>query len=280
MLSLSEGPMMTAKSFLRVVCFSVFSVGLGAAAAQTSSPCTTMLMRAVGAASYGETPKDNSAYTATVKTTHEQKLADGNAIHLFVTTHQARDSAGRTWEENFVGCEIQPDGKREPLYRISVYDPTAKLNLSWTVGGRAPKVVQAVHQPVRPPVAPPSPELVRQQKAANRQEQARTGSRSENLGTRSVDGVLCDGSRTVRIIPAGEEGNDLPIEELDELWIARDLGLAMLRIDDDPRTGRNTVEVVDLKMAEPDASLFAPPAGYTLQEQSTKVLTSVGTGTQ
>jgi hypothetical protein len=234
----------------------------------------------VGATFYQPTAKDNSAYTATVKTSHEQKLADGNAIHTSATTRQARDSAGRTWAETSFGCGVLPDGTREPISRFTVYDPATRTTMFWQVGGQSQKVVQVMHQPEAPPMPPPSPEMMKRQVAANRQEMARTGSRSEKLGSRSIGGVLCDGTRTVHIIPAGEEGNDLPIEQVNELWIAHDLRLVMLSINDDPRTGRNTTEVVELDQGEPDASLFAPPAGYTLQEQNTKVLTSVGTGAQ
>ena len=37
----------------------------------------------------------------------------------------------------------------------------------------------------------------------------------EQLGKRNIAGVLCEGTRTTRTTPAGENGNDLPME-LDE----------------------------------------------------------------
>jgi len=41
----------------------------------------------------------------------------------------------------------------------------------------------------------------------------------------------------------------------------------VMAIDDDPRRGRTTMEYEELSVGEPDASLFAPPAGYTVQER-------------
>jgi hypothetical protein len=50
----------------------------------------------------------------------------------------------------------------------------------------------------------------------------------------------------------------------------------MLRIEDDPRSGRTAAEVTELDQHDPDPALFAPPPGYKLEEQitTTKPVTS------
>ena len=65
------------------------------------------------------------------------------------------------------------------------------------------------------------------------------------------------GRRTVRTIPAGQQGNDQPMEIVEEEWIAKDLGLMMLGINDSPLNGRTTSEVVEVNRGEPDAALLA-----------------------
>jgi hypothetical protein len=37
-----------------------------------------------------------------------------------------------------------------------------------------------------------------------------------------------------------------------------------MAVKDDPRIGRSTFEIEELTVGEPDASLFAPPAGYKI----------------
>jgi hypothetical protein len=54
---------------------------------------------------------------------------------------------------------------------------------------------------------------------------------------------------------------------MEEYWTARDTGIVMIHIEDEPREGRTTAEVTDLKLADPDPSLFAPPPDYKLVEQ-------------
>jgi hypothetical protein len=161
---------------------------------------------------------------------------------------------------------------------VSVFDPVARTNLNWQVGDdRQPKVVHVFHQPEMPsrPVTQPQqsgPEQVAQQqamKAAAKAQQAKTRNetRTEDLGVRDFDGVSAHGRRTTRTIPAGEEGNDQPLVVVDETWRSNEMGLTMMAIRDDPRTGRTVTEYEELMLGEPDPGLFAPPAGYTVQEQ-------------
>ena len=48
-------------------------------------------------------------------------------------------------------------------------------------------------------------------KLAQMQQPPRSESRTEDLGAKRLMGVLAVGSRMVRTIPAGEEGNDEPL---------------------------------------------------------------------
>ena len=264
---------MSTKTFRLVVGVTAVSALLGmAAGAQVTATCRGM--GSVGAVMYGGQSLKGVPYSATVKATRDQKLADGNAIHSSATTHQARDSAGRTMSQMSAGCTYGADGQLEPIVRVTVDDPESKTSLSWQANDLSRKVIRIVHQPEPVPLS--SAELAQLKQAAQMRPPSRTEVHSENLGSKIIVGVMADGTRTTRTIPAGEEGNDLPLETVEETWIARDLRLVMLRIYDDPRSGQNKIEVVELNQGEPDPALFAAPAGYSLEEQSVKAISSAG----
>jgi hypothetical protein len=262
---------MPAKTVGWVVGFA-FGVAGMAALAQAPNPCGVL---GGGNVMAGNAYKANVPYSATVQTTFERKLADGNAIHGSATTHQARDSAGRTRSEFSSGCVVGSDGQFKQMIRVTVYDPATGTTLAWTVNDQpaAAKVVHVMHRPEPPAVAPPPAAVQRQPAAQVRQ---KSPLRGEDLGSRNIEGVTAGGSRSKRTIPAGQMGNDQPIEMVDEIWITQDLGLMMLRIEDNPLNGRTTTEVVELNQAEPDAALFAAPAGYRLEEVVTKSVSSAG----
>jgi len=264
--------MMPTITFRFVVGVAVVSTLLGmAAGAQVTATCKGM--GSVGAVLYGEQNLKGAPYSATVKATRDQRLADGNAIHGAATTHQARDSAGRTMSQMSAGCNYGPDGQLVPLIRVTVNDPESRTSLSWGVNDSSPKVVRIVHRPEPVPLSPA--EKVQRQQVAQMRPQSHTEVHSENLGSKIIVGVMADGTRTTRTtIPAGEEGNDLPLVTVEETWTARDLHLIVLRIYDDPRSGQNKVEVVELNQGEPDPALFAAPAGYGLEEQGVKAIPS------
>jgi hypothetical protein len=89
--------------------------------------------------------------------------------------------------------------------------------------------------------------------------------RTENLGKQTIEGVEAEGTRTVTIIPAGEVGNEKPIEIVNERWYSSDLQLVLLTRHLDPRFGENVYRVANLNRAEPDAALFTVPADYKVK---------------
>ena len=83
-----------------------------------------------------------------------------------------------------------------------------------------------------------------------------------------VAGIEARGSRQTRTIPPGEEGNELPLIVTNETWASRELGVTLVQITDNPRYGRNTFQVEELSRTEPDAAVFAPPAGYKIEARA------------
>jgi hypothetical protein len=65
------------------------------------------------------------------------------------------------------------------------------------------------------------------------------------------------------------------MESTEELCIARGIGLVMLHISDSPLNGRTETKVTDFNSGEPDPSVFAPPPGYTVEEQPVRTVNAV-----
>lgn len=86
--------------------------------------------------------------------------------------------------------------------------------------------------------------------------------RTEQLGTRPVEGVEAEGVRTVTTIPAGEIGNERPIEIVYERWYSKELQLVVMSKQYDPRFGEQTYRLTNITRSEPDPSLFELPTGY------------------
>jgi hypothetical protein len=89
----------------------------------------------------------------------------------------------------------------------------------------------------------------------------------ENLGSKNIAGVYAEGNRVTTTFPIGFFGNDRPVATVSESWQSPDLKLVVLNIFEDPRSGRQTIEVTNIDRAEPDPSLFAPSQGYEIKEQ-------------
>jgi hypothetical protein len=90
--------------------------------------------------------------------------------------------------------------------------------------------------------------------------------KTESLGTQTIEGVTAEGTRVTLTIPAGEIGNTLPIEIVDEIWHSPELQIMVMTRHRDPRSGENTYRLTNLSRSEPDRSLFEVPADYSVRE--------------
>lgn len=260
---------------LTLIAALVFVPSIARAQGDLSVPCTD---QAGGVLSYGVGSSKTGPFTATARSTFEQHLYDGNIIHTEVIIRQARDSAGRVREERQEGCAMGLDGQMHPRINISINDPTAKENISWTVGDPlSPKVVRIMHySPLAVPRTNPATSTAEdQQLAAERLRLAQLQAQSqrnetstEQLGTRSFLGYETTGIRITQTIPAGKEGNQLPLVIVTENWRSRSLGFTLYGVRYDPRRGKSTFEYTELVPGEPDASLFVPPPDYKVQENN------------
>jgi hypothetical protein len=131
-------------------------------------------------------------FTAVVKETFDQKLADGNSIHGTVRYRIARDSARRTMFEMPTSCYIGEDGHRHPSYRVTVYDRSTDTNESWELSGGQSKIATIFHMPTP---RPPSPAELAAMKANAQGRQATIPQwQIEQLGTREFQGLSATGT--------------------------------------------------------------------------------------
>ena len=88
----------------------------------------------------------------------------------------------------------------------------------------------------------------------------------EDLGKQTVEGVEAQGTRVTITIPAGEIGNERPIEIVNERWYSPELQVDVMTRHNDPRTGETTYRLTNINRTEPAKSLFEVPTDYTVTE--------------
>jgi hypothetical protein len=202
----------------------------------------------------------NAPFSATGKQIFDQKLPGGNALHGVVLSRIARDSAGRTRVETLRRCWHGQDGNIHAAWNVVINDSVAGKSLTWIIEDLASKVVRVT--PIRDPTPEESAQSMREE-ALFQPPQGEL--QIESLGTKEINGVSAEGKRTTRRIPAGEEGNDLPMTKMNEVWNSKQLQQNLMTTSDSPTGGRFVFELEDVKLQEPDPSLFAAPAGYTIK---------------
>jgi hypothetical protein len=86
----------------------------------------------------------------------------------------------------------------------------------------------------------------------------------ESLGTQFMEGVAVEGTRTTLTIPAGQIGNELPINMVSERWFSPDLKVLVMSRQSDPRFGETTYRLTNINRSEPSPQLFEIPANFTV----------------
>jgi hypothetical protein len=244
------------------------------------------------AATYRGPVITGAPYSAEKVHEHVQMLADGTQVpETYPVTKVYRDSMGRTREERPVSMgpvERHPDAPKSPVV-VEINDPVAHVRYIFTLdepvahrqelqeltdrtrrGGAAP------HAEDSGDAAPPPPRTARvvgPEVATPRgaDDPSRPQITKEDLGTQIIEGVQVEGKRRTETWPVGAKGNDSPIIHTRETWRSPELKEAILMKvsrSDDPRFGEQTNKLVNISRNEPDASLFEPPAGYTIKDET------------
>jgi hypothetical protein len=190
----------------------------------------------------------DAPFTATTMMDNIHTLADGTRVTTKTMTTIARDSAGRTHNENRYSLSPADNGEGR-IRDITIFDPNTRSKTTVVPATRSATVL-----------VQPAPKLHPAVRAA-RQEPQR-----EDLGSSEIAGISVHGFRQTHTIPEGREGNDRPITITDEYWYSDELHMNITVKHTDPRHGTQFVTLTQLKRQEPDPKMFEVPPGYTMQE--------------
>lgn len=196
--------------------------------------------------------------------------ADGNRVVQSDATRYYRDSSGRvrTQREN---QDATPESQTG-FDIVHIADPT--LNKVTTLVPRDKSFHSQTLPFTRPVLASPAqaPPVQMQLQLINLgiglgfvpEIAANTAS----LGEKVMEGVRVVGSRLEHVVPTGYAGNEKPITLVAEQWFSPDLGVVVLSTQTASIGTSTTSRLEQIVRAEPDASLFSVPAGYTERDGS------------
>lgn len=246
------------------------------------------------------TPVKGVPYSAETVTESQQTLTDGNRITSRQTSKTWRDSEGRTRMEHEMKAVGPWVASGDGMTIVMIDDPVAKEHITLNPAtktatkfsvshamalpggvfftrsdapppdgaGLAVQVEKVVVSSTEASLAPPkkdvmvwkhngSPDMVIKHAPAD--------IKKTSLGKQMIEGVEAEGTREVMTIPAGEMGNERPIEVVTERWVSTALQIDILRKHNDPRFGETTYKVTNLSRSEPARSLFEIPADYKVE---------------
>ncbi|MGB6726785.1 MAG: hypothetical protein WBE74_12850 [Terracidiphilus sp.] len=206
-------------------------------------------------------------FSATRTITRTQALTDGTTIIHTDVMKEARDFEGRIFTQTLPSATNAGSGGEGPHNRsfVRVFDPVSHTAITYSPDSKQANVL---HLPDPSQFHGPrnaDGDMAGARFHGNRNLPAPT---TESLGTKTINGVVADGTRTTRVIPAGAQGNDKPITITHETWASADLKVVVMRVDTDPRVGATTMTLTNISRDEPAAALFQTPAGFTVNERT------------
>ena len=237
-------------------------------------------------------------YSAQALTETTQLLSDGNRIINKSSASVCRDSEGRTRREQTLRVIGPFATAGEPPQTIFINDPVTGVNYALDPRTRVARKMAPMKfefkfapgpggegpaggPPQGPPperaevhsqvflrsAAPPPPggEGVVMEWHGGPERNGKT----ESLGKQTIEGVEAEGTRNTTTIPAGEIGNERPVEIVFERWYSPELQTVVMTRHTDPRFGETIYRLTNISRDEPARSLFEVPANYTVKEGPT-----------
>ena len=236
----------------------------------------------------GGSPVKAAPYSAQAVTQTTQTLVDGNRIVRNSSSMIYRDSEGRERRELSLG-NLVVNG--EPVQTIFISDPVAGANFTLDTKTRTAMKMPAPPFPKTPLKAPagdvtfgspmvglgmaggmipsigPQVMIFRASNAPNGNDQQ--APKVEQLGAMNIEGLVAEGTRSTVTIPAGQVGNEQPIQIVSERWYSPELKVTVLSKHSDPRMGDTEYHMANISRAEPLPSMFQVPPDYTLKDSPT-----------
>jgi hypothetical protein len=246
-------------------------------------------------------PLPNAPFSGEMVSTQVQTLADGTHITSPAqTTKMYRDSLGRARTETYMAMPNSPQQTQPDLMNIMIMDPVEGVQYMLNPRMKTARKIMMPKRPqpsartqaVPPGLAPqilvaPRPfgamiveagggtAALRTSSTGNALATAAPQSKNESLGTETIEGLVADGHRMTTTWPVGSMGNDREVISTNESWQSKELGMAVLSKNSDPRSGERTTKLTNVSRTEPDPALFQVPSDYTIEEQEVRPPTPV-----
>jgi hypothetical protein len=235
-------------------------------------------------------PVKGAPYSAEATTESTQTLPDGNKISRKSTTQLYRDTEGRTRRDSTMSMIGPWSTDGQPATTSVIIDPVAKTQYilqhktktarklpymdganffvydSKTSGGpghagtRVEKEFSFVRRDDVAVAGTPATGVVMVDRMNS------NADKTESLGKKNIEGLVCEGTRTTHTIPAGEIGNERAIDIVSERWYSPELQTVVLTRHADPRMGETVYRLNRVQRSDPSRSLFEVPADYSTTE--------------
>jgi hypothetical protein len=234
-------------------------------------------------------------YSATTVTETVQTLADGNRITHTNSASVARDSQGRTRREQsfpmlgqwtsdgpapkmttindpVAGVTYVLEDQTKTVRKLEDKGPMKAKMKAEAMGAGGVAVAGAAGNVMFHTIADASSnaDVIMFKSAAAGGLPVESQPKVEQLGQKSIEGVVADGARATVEIPAGAVGNERPIEIVDERWYSQELHTTVMSRHSDPRSGETTFRLTNVSRSDPAPSLFEVPADYKVEAVAPK----------
>jgi hypothetical protein len=199
---------------------------------------------------FGDKLVQNAPFSAEIVIEDTRRLFDGSTVTKQIKGAVYRDNQGRTRREqpidNIGGFQIvSEDGAPQKLVFINDFPGKMHyfLDLNRKVARKNPLPDN------RPPFTEKDPK----------------DAKTESLGTKTLEGVSVEGTRTSFVIPVGQIGNDKPLTVSTETWFSPELQVVVFSRHLDPIAGEHIFRLVNIKRSEPGADLFVVPGSFKIE---------------
>ena len=230
------------------------------------------------------TPVKNAPFSAQAVTEFTQTLGDGNRIERRYQSSVARDSRGRTRREEeiaLIGPLAAVNAGAPRLITIVDPDSEATYTLdeerriayrSLSEGSKRQLEMRKLMEHFKGNDAAAGQggrgapaDLKKLEIALNKVNSAEEAN-FEVIGTRTIEGVRAQGTRTTTTIAAGAIGNLQPIDIVTERWFSAELQMPVLVTRRDPRNGDTTYRLTNIQRGEQPDMLFTVPSWYEVRD--------------
>jgi hypothetical protein len=233
----------------------------------------------------------NAPFSAQAVTEFAQTLEDGNRIERRYESSVARDTRGRTRREEeiaLIGPFFTAANAGSPRL-VTIIDADAGVTYTLDEDQRVAfrssragdktfveltKLTEALKTKVAGKIIDgggrgAAAEIKKAERALEQSDTVEQTT-TQDLGSRMIEGVRAQGTRTTTTIPTGAIGNVRPIEIVSERWFSAELQMPVLITRRDPRNGETTYRLTNIVRGEQQDGLFTVPAGYEVRDGSLK----------